>query len=398
MHSAAPNNFSFISTIDPKVCAIQAQLDDDEAFWIADLNRPRESLSLWEDHLQTIKPFYAVKCCNEPFLLQFLADRGIGFDCASQQEISQILALGVDPNRIIFSHPIKSVSSLQYAKQNHIKRLVFDTIPELQKILRYNADAEVFLRVKPKFSNAVIQLSKKFGAEIADVPEILKTVKEIGANFIGFSFHVGSLCDDITTFRVALQTVQELKYKAEEFGLKVRFIDIGGGFLSPNAPANHPFALVAAAIEKAISDFFSDDNIEFIGEPGRFIASEYMDLWLPVICVKEYTGEKGISTQSIYIPDGMYGSFNALVYDHAMPHFEMFSKCITTKTIQTTLWGQTCDSADCIYDNIKWPRLTVGDLLIIRKFSAYTYSPTSFFNGFGHHRVFVVNAEEDAEY
>lgn len=93
----------------------------------------------------------------------------------------------------------------------------------------------------------------------------------------------------------------------------------------------------------------------------------------------------------------MYGSFNALSYDHAEPHFEMFSGCDMEHRVSTSLWGQTCDSADCIYENMKWPKLKVGDLLTVRNFSAYTYSPTSFFNGFPHHKVFVINEEDDGE-
>jgi ornithine decarboxylase len=398
MHASPLHNFSIVSVLDAKVRHILERVDKDEAFWVADMNRPRESLSLWADHLPTVKPFYAVKCCDEPALLSFLAGRGIGFDCASQREISQILALGVDASRIVFSHPIKSIAALGYAKEHHVDRLVFDTVDELKKILRYHTGAEVFLRVKPKFSNAVIQLSKKFGADISEVPEILKSVKELGANFVGFSFHVGSLCDDITTFRVALESVSQLKREAEGLGLTVSFVDIGGGFLPPNALANHPFASIASGIEEAIGELFAGQEIEFIGEPGRFIAAEYMDLHLPITCVKEHNGEKGIATQSVYVPDGMYGAFNAIRYDHAMPHFEMYANCQEDKTVPTALWGQTCDSADCIYEEMEWPRLAVGDLLTVRKFSAYTYSPTSFFNGFGHHKVFVVNAEEDGEY
>lgn len=397
-HVAPSENYSKVSGIDYHVESIREKLDEDEAFWVADLNRPRESISLWEENLPDIKPFYAMKCCDEPNLLKFLADRGFGFDCASQAEIQQILSLGVDPSKIVFSHPLKSVAALRYAKEEGVERLVFDTEEELKKILRYYPDAEVFLRVKPKFSNAVIQLSKKFGAEPGDVPRILKTAKDLGANFIGFSFHVGSLCDDLSTFRSALQYVSDLKRQAEDIGLSVCFIDIGGGFLPPNAPANNTFQSVAEGIESAIDEFFGDDEIEFIGEPGRFIASEYMDLHLPVICVKEHVDEKGDKTQSVYIPDGMYGSFNAINYDHAEPHFEMLTESDTEKRVLTSLWGQTCDSADVIYEDMKWPRLKTGDLLTIRKFSAYTYSPTSFFNGFGHHKVFVINQEDDGEY
>jgi len=393
-HAAPADNYTRVSALDAVTIECQRKVDPDEAFWVGDFNAVRHSVKLWEDNLPLLKPHFAVKCCNEPNLVKFLAERGFGFDCASQRELEMILGLGVDPNRIVFAHPLKCQEALKYAKENGVERLVYDTEEELRKIIRYYPEAEVFLRVKPRFSNAKIQLSKKFGAQPEDVPNLLALAAELGANFIGFSFHVGSLCDDINTFRVALQYVSELKAQAEKLGLNVCFVDIGGGFLPPHAPANNSFAEVGEAINSAISDFFGEDEVEFIAEPGRFIASEYMDLHMPVIGVKIHTNDHGEKTQSVYIPDGIYGSFNALIYDHAEPHFEIHTEGESEK-LPTTLWGQTCDSADIVYEDMMWPELEVGDLLSIRRFSAYTYAPTSFFNGFHHHQVIVINEEDE---
>jgi ornithine decarboxylase len=80
-----------VSSLDSKVQAALRELDGDVAFWIADVNRPRESLSLWADNLPSVKPFYAMKCCDEPNVLRFLADGGCGFDCASPDEIPLVL-------------------------------------------------------------------------------------------------------------------------------------------------------------------------------------------------------------------------------------------------------------------------------------------------------------------
>jgi ornithine decarboxylase len=395
MHHVAPHdNFSIVKNLEETPVRCMEQIDNDQSFWIADFNRVRTSLSMWEENLSQVHVHYAMKCCDEPELLKFLADRGTGFDCASLDEIKRILALGVDANRIVFAHPIKPIASIKYAKEHGVARLVFDTENELRKILRYYPEAEVFLRVKPKFTNAKIQLSKKFGADPEEVPKLLSLCQELGANFIGFSFHVGSLCDDITTFRVALEYVAELKTKAELLGLNVAFIDIGGGFLPPSATSKYTFAEIAEAINTAISELLGDDQIEFAAEPGRFIGNDYMDLYMPVISVKDHheDGEE----QSVFIPDSIYASFNALNYDHAEPHFNIRTEgAAESERVKTTLWGQTCDSADIIYEELSWPRLEVGDYLFVEKFSAYTYSPTSFFNGFPHHKVFHINVEDE---
>jgi ornithine decarboxylase len=95
-----------------------------------------------------------MKCCNEPNLLEYFAKNEIGFDCASQDEIEKMIGFGVDPSKIIFSHPIKNIASLKFAKDKKINRLVYESADELRKILKYHRDAEVYLRVKPTFSNA----------------------------------------------------------------------------------------------------------------------------------------------------------------------------------------------------------------------------------------------------
>jgi ornithine decarboxylase len=81
--------------------------------------------------------FYAMKCCDEPNLLRFLADRGIGFDCASKDELRRILALGVDASRTVLSHQIKGIDALGYAKEYNVNRLVFGSAPELRNISKY---------------------------------------------------------------------------------------------------------------------------------------------------------------------------------------------------------------------------------------------------------------------
>jgi ornithine decarboxylase len=174
--------------------------------------------------------------------------------------------------------------------------------------------------------------------------------------------HVGSLCDDLNTFQYALEYIYELKQKVEEIGLKVNFIDIGGGFfpLSSSSHSTYSFSQITSTIKATIDKLFSKDDITFIAEPGRFIATDYMDLYLPIIGSK-IISENNDLIQYLFIPDGTYGTFNCLIYDHAKPHFEMKTVNSATKLINSTPWGQTCDSFDIVYVDLSWPYLTDGD-------------------------------------
>ena len=106
-----------------------------------------------------IEPLYAVKSNYDHFVLKLLAYLGVGFDCSSQGEIEKILQLNIKPNKILFAHPCKLTSQIQFAKQSNIKNLVFDNEYELFKIKEHHPEAECFLRIK------VNSLPKKFGAE-----------------------------------------------------------------------------------------------------------------------------------------------------------------------------------------------------------------------------------------
>lgn len=66
-------------------------------------------------------------------MLKTLAALGIGFDCASKQEIQKILALGVEPERIIYANPTKDPVYIKYAADNGVNLMTFDSEEELYK-------------------------------------------------------------------------------------------------------------------------------------------------------------------------------------------------------------------------------------------------------------------------
>jgi diaminopimelate decarboxylase len=49
----------------------------------------------------------AVKCNPDPQVLRLMMQLGLGFDCASKNEIETVLNLGADPDRIIYAQPCK---------------------------------------------------------------------------------------------------------------------------------------------------------------------------------------------------------------------------------------------------------------------------------------------------
>ena len=97
---------------------------------------------------------------------------------------------------------------------------------------------------------------------------------------------------------------------------------------------------------------------------------------------------------SDYINDGVYGSFNCLMFDHAvaLPHVlslgSSFHVPASEPLAPCTIWGPTCDSIDKICEDASLPaRLQVGDWLGFEGMGAYTICAASRFNGFEVSRV-----------
>lgn len=96
-----------------------------------------------------------------------------------------------------------------------------------------------------------------------------------------------------------------------------------------------------------------------------------------------------------YINDGVYGSFNCIMFDHqtVTPYPLTLGRSLVSHGAGiaaehgmqklSSVWGPTCDSIDCVAPLCKLPEsLDVGDWLGFDNMGAYTICAASNFNGF----------------
>lgn len=88
------------------------------------------------------------------------------------------------------------------------------------------------------------------------------------------------------------------------------------------------------------------------------------------------------------ITDGLYGSMNCLLYDHAVLNARMLDvTCPLRKqghvqeTMLSTVFGPTCDGLDVVLRDYPLPKLENGDWLVFPRMGAYTLCGASDFNG-----------------
>eukprot|EP01068_Selenidium_serpulae_P011752 Selendium_serpulae@DN5719_c0_g1_i3.p1 len=373
----------------------------------------------WKANLPRVEPFYAVKCNDDPILLRTLALLGSHFDCASPPEMQLVEK---ELSEIVYSNPCKSVSGLRHAKACGIKLVVFDNEDELVKVAAEYPEAQLLLRIRTDDKSAQCPMSGKYGSPPSAWHSLIRRVKALGLNLVGVDFHVGSGCNELGPFTHALQSARTVFDLAEAEGFDMRVLDLGGGFSGdlPGSCTNGPaFEDLAKEIKEGLESF--PETVRVISEPGRFFASGVSTLAVkvfsrrqPISCAEreipmgvninksmlsrnsEDPKDLGTEWKSAlveddsqdakafyYINDGIYGSFNCLIYDHATIEAEILLSNADISNLQrSNVFGQTCDGLDCILKDVLLPRLEVGDWLMFRNMGAYTSSAASNFNGF----------------
>jgi len=361
----------------------------DEPFYIVNLDKVEEQYNKWVEYLPDIQPFFAVKSNPDSNIIDLLANLGCNFDCASKNELINIMSVVNDADRIIFANPCKISSHLMYARESKIGMMTFDSIEELEKIYNIYPEALLLLRISVDDTNSMCKFNSKFGCPQGNIPQIFERIKSLRMNLVGFSFHVGSGCSDASSFYNAIKDCAasyklSLDYGVSQVSQPPYIIDIGGGF--PGVDKNIKFADICDNINKAIADYFSfspdinniNKQIRFIAEPGRYFTEATHTLVINVIAKKKEAG-----VIKYYLNDGIYGSFNCINYDHQKPVLTpLLSRDENDAQYNSTFFGPTCDSLDCLYKDVPFVELNVGEWLYIENFGAYTVSPSSSFNGF----------------
>jgi ornithine decarboxylase len=333
-----------------------------------------------------------VKCNPDENIVSTLATCGASFDCASIPEIELALKYGKDPNRIIFANPCKAPGAIKVAKKNNVSLMTFDNIEELSKVKNYYPEARCVLRILGDDSHSKEPFGSKFGAIVPhESDELLQYAKDKGLNVVGVSFHVGSGAFNATGYVNSIKMARSVFDKAISLGFKMELLDIGGGW--PGTDEKNLIKSIADEINPLIDTLF-DKEVKVIAEPGRYFATECVTLAVSIIGKRvRFLGENKSKQIFYYLSDGIYGSFNNIVFDHAEPEYLMHILKATphddhqiTEGLQdgteSTLFGPTCDSIDVILKNIKLPNLEIGDWLYFSHMGAYTSAAASSFNGF----------------
>jgi len=184
---------------------------------------------------------YSVKANSNLAVLALLARLGAGFDIVSGGELARVLAAGGDARKTLFSGVGKSVAEIELALEKGVACLNVESAAELERVdaiaRRRGQRAPIALRVNPDIdprTHPYISTGlreSKFGVAYAEAEALYARAAQMaGIEIVGIGCHIGSQLTHAAPFAEAAQRIAALADRLERSGIRLRHIDLGGGF------------------------------------------------------------------------------------------------------------------------------------------------------------------------
>lgn len=373
----------------------KAQLDDliskfPTPFYLYDEKAIRENMQKFTKAFSIFPVFrehFAVKACPNPYILKILAQEGCGADCSSLPELILSKKSGILGKKVIFTSNETPAEEYKYAYENGniINLDDFTHIEYLKNAIGKLPDTICF-RYNPgndkQGCNSIIGKPEeaKYGLTREQIIQAYKICKEEGVKHFGLHTMVASneLNPDffIDTAKLLFELCAEIK---EKTGVRIEFVDLGGGLGIPYRPEQKAvdYDYVAKGIKNEYDKILIPANLdpmEIYWECGRPITGPYG--WLITTAIHEkHIYREYIAVDSCMadlMRPGMYGAYHEITVS---------GKENEPKTQVYDVVGSLCENCDKFAVQRPLPKIEMGDHLIIHDAGAHGRAMGFNYNG-----------------
>ena len=335
---------------------------------------------------------YSFKTNSLPWVVEKMKQTGFWAEVVSENEYDLACKHGFE--HVIYNGPVKGKRSFFHALEkgaiiNLDAKRELDWLEESGK-----KDVTVGLRVNfnlesmcPGETSGGEEGSRfGFSVESGEFAQALERLDKIGVKLSGLHLHTSSKTRSISIYRALARKACELK---REFGLKLSFIDIGGGYFG--GMENRPkFPDYTKVIAEELSKEFSMRETMLIMEPGTSLITPPVEYLSSVVDVRKTYANVIVTTDGSRIDiDPLHGKKN---YFHEFQYQDTTEEgAILEKQV---ICGLTCMENDRLFVAENKKALQVGDRISYQKVGGYTMCLTPLFI-----RYFPkVYLEENGEY
>ncbi len=172
--------------------------------------------------------FFARKANKALALVDEAKRLGLGVDVASERELSQVLARGIDGSQVVVTAAIKPPTLIELSLRCGAT-IVLDNFDELELLTSRSSElglqAPVALRLSPELGDATVP--SRFGFSATEFERARELLRAGGLGIDGVHFHLDGY--DPGQRAVAIAQCLDLVDRLRELGEQPSFIDIGGG-------------------------------------------------------------------------------------------------------------------------------------------------------------------------
>ena len=324
---------------------------------------------------------YAVKANSNLAILSLFRTLGSGFDVVSGGELMRAFAVGMDPQRIIYSGVGKTADEIDLGLRRGILQFNIESVAELGMVdaraRAVDRVADIALRVNPDVDSRTHPYistgarEHKFGIAFDQaLPVYRRARRSRHLRITGVACHIGSQITVLEPFLSALERLKEIVSCLRAEGVNLNNLDLGGGLgivyddeATPH-PAEYARAMLAAA---------RDLDCRLLLEPGRVIAGNAGILVTRVIVTKQ-NGLRNF----VVVDAGMNDLLRPSLYG---AHHRVQAVALTRRAgWKADLVGPICESGDFLARDRNMTRVRANELLAIMSAGAYGFVLSSNYN------------------
>lgn len=325
---------------------------------------------------------YSVKSNSNLAVLKSICREGAGLDIVSVGELYRARRVGCAPEKIVFAGVGKTEQEIGEAVRDGILLFNVESEAELAVIdrvaRRLKKVVRVSLRVNPgvdPHTHHYIATGKeesKFGLDLGTAKAIFSKASRFpGLSFCAVHVHIGSQIVSGEPFVEAFRKVLRFLDAIEKGGVKIRYLNLGGGL---GVIYDEEKPQTAAQFAKKILPLFRGRKFRMIFEPGRFVTANAGILAARVLYVKQ------TPLKNFAIVDA---AMNDLIRPALYNAYHGISPVVRRERAAKWVYdvvGPVCESGDVLAKDRHLQELKPGDLLAILSAGAYGFVMSSNYN------------------
>jgi len=333
------------------------------------------------------KNYFAVKALPNPFILKILKKKGMGTDCSSLPELLLSEKVGIIGEDIMFTS--NDTPADEFVKAHELGAIInlddISHIDFLERALGGKLPQTICFRYNPgPKRTGGVQLGDpkeaKYGLTEEQLFKAYQVAKEKGATRFGLHTMFASNELDpayhLATAKMLFELVVAIKKK---LGIRMEFINLGGGFGVAHKPEDVPLDIetLSSEIKKLYTHLIMAnglDPLRIVMESGRMITGPYGFLVTTVRHLKhtykEYVGLDA-SMANLMRP-GMYGAYH---------HITVLGKEDKPANHKYDVTGSLCENNDKFAIDRMLPEVERGDILVIHDTGAHGHAMGFNYNG-----------------